>query len=153
MESVFCQWSESETEWTCLQCGAVVSRQAVPSRPFAACRVGAEKNGVPFRDIIDASRVKHRPSLPAYAIAGPGTELKKLLSRLRLRARPGCKCNSRMLQMNSWGADECERRIAQIVEWLREEATERNLPFVAAGAAIIVRMAIKRARKANTTDT
>jgi hypothetical protein len=30
---------------------------------------------------------------------------------------------------------------------------ERRLPFVAAGAAIIVRMAIKRARKANTTDT
>lgn len=55
--------------------------------------------------------------------------------------------------MNLWGADECERRVDEIVGWLREEATERGVPFVSAVAAIIVRMAIKRARKANTTDT
>ena len=147
MESVFCVWSESDSSWTCAQCGAVVSKSVLPKRPFSACRVGAEKNCVPFRAVAKAESKKLRPSLPSYAISGPGTELKKLLSRIGFKASPGCKCNSRMIQMNMWGCDECERKLDEIVGWLREEASARRLPFLETIARLLVNRAISSARR------
>jgi hypothetical protein len=141
--SVFCQWEESESEWKCSQCGAVVAKSLVSKKPFAACRVGADKNGVPFREV---SKAKVVPSSEPRLI-GPGTELKKLLSKVGINAHQNCSCNSRAIQMNLWGPDICEQKIDEIVGWLREEATKRNLPFVNAAGRMLVQRAIKNARK------
>lgn len=82
--------------------------------------------------------------------AGPGTELKKLLKMFGLPDRPGCKCNKRAQLMDKWGVDECSKpeKITEIVGWLREEAEKRRLPFVEWGARVIVKRAIRNARKA-----
>jgi predicted Fe-S protein YdhL (DUF1289 family) len=50
------------------------------------------------------------------------------------------------MTMNHWGCDECERRLDEIVGWLREEAQNRGLPFIEAGARMAVRLAIRKAR-------
>jgi hypothetical protein len=78
---------------------------------------------------------------------GAGTELKKLLLKLRLNPAPNCKCNVRMNTMNLNGCDWCEQNIDTITEWLREEAQRANLPFVSTGAKIIIKRAIHNARK------
>lgn len=80
--------------------------------------------------------------------SGPGTELKKLLKTIGITANPGCSCNARAAQMDVWGADECERRIPEIVEWLGEEARKRKLPFVPFAGEQIVKLAIRRASRA-----
>jgi hypothetical protein len=80
--------------------------------------------------------------------AGPGTELKKLLKTIGITANPGCSCNARAAQMDVWGSDECERRIPEIVVWLGEEAQKRKLPFLPFAGEQIVKLAIRRARKA-----
>lgn len=49
--------------------------------------------------------------------------------------------------MDEWGPDECEKRIDEIVGWLKEEATKRKLPFIDYAGKIIVKKAIKNARK------
>ena len=49
--------------------------------------------------------------------------------------------------MDQWGCDKCEERIDEIVGWLREEATKRRLPFIDAVGRMIVKRAIKIARK------
>jgi hypothetical protein len=144
MESIFCQWVDSGAEWTCSQCGATVPKSVVPNVPFAACRVGAEKNDVPFRAMAMTPMV--RPGIPRRSLSGPGTELKKMLAKFGLKATPGCQCNQRMMTMNHWGCDECERRLDEIVGWLREEAQNRGLPFIEAGARMAVRLAIRKAR-------
>lgn len=82
-------------------------------------------------------------------MSGPGAELKEMLSWLGIKAAPTCACNQRAAQMNIWGADECERRLDEIVGWLREEATKRKLPFVEAAARKVVQLAIQRARKSS----
>lgn len=146
MQFIFCQWTETESQWTCAQCGAVVDKSVVANKPIAACRVGAERNGVPFREVALAASSSLRPSLPRYATSGPGTELKKLLSRFGFTVTPGCKCNQRSLIMNQWGCDECERRIDEIVGWMKEEADSRGIPFVSVAARMIVAKAIKSAR-------
>src|ERR1700722_18294563 len=52
---------------------------------------------------------------------GPGTELAKLIEdAIGATAFSGCGCNSRIVQMNKWGPDECMRNIKAIVGWLRE---------------------------------
>lgn len=100
-----------------------------------------------------ASGPDPRPAPPRQtAKAGPGTELKKLLAGwpLYLKTSEGCSCNRHAAQMDAWGCDECERRIDEIVGWLRDEAAKRRLPFVDAAGRMLVRRAIKKARKAMT---
>lgn len=80
--------------------------------------------------------------------SGPGTELKKLLRLVGITATPTCPCNARAAQMDAWGPDECETRLDEIVDWLREEAGRRRLPFSATVARQVVLLAIRRARKA-----
>lgn len=78
---------------------------------------------------------------------GPGTELKKLLKLAGITAKPNCSCNARARTMDANGCDWCEANIDQIVGWLREEAGKRGLPFVDMAGRVLVRRAIRNARK------
>ena len=95
--------------------------------------------------------VQRKPRPLGY---GPGTELKRLLSRIGIKAEPGCKCNARAAEMDrmekafpGW----CEANIDVIVGWLREEATKRGLPFLDAAGAMLVKRAIKNAKKSQAS--
>jgi hypothetical protein len=79
---------------------------------------------------------------------GPGSEMKKLLARVGITATPNCSCNKRAAIMDKNGPDWCEQHIDEIVGWLREEAAKRKLPFLDAAGRMLVRRAIKNARKA-----
>jgi hypothetical protein len=90
------------------------------------------------------------PAYPRAALpppGGPGTELKKLLRLVGITATPTCPCNAHAVQMDIWGADECQQRLDEIVGWLREEAGRRHLPFSETIARQVVLLAIRRARK------
>lgn len=81
---------------------------------------------------------------------GPGTELKALLKRVGIVASPGCSCNTRAKLMDANELKEpgwCEKNLETICDWLQEEATKRKLPFVRMAAKILVRQAIRNARK------
>jgi hypothetical protein len=52
---------------------------------------------------------------------GTGTELKKILTKIGIKATPNCSCNTRAKIMDEKGADWCENNIDTIVGWLREE--------------------------------
>lgn len=80
--------------------------------------------------------------------AGPGSQLKALLALIGIKATPNCSCNAKAFQMDQWGPDECERRLPEILDWLQEESGRRKLPFVRIAAEQMVRLAIRRARKA-----
>lgn len=77
----------------------------------------------------------------------PGTALKNTLSAFGLHQKPGCPCKDRATRMDRWGCDECERRVPEIVAWLKEEAESRGLPFSSTLATMLVKRAIKNARK------
>lgn len=101
-------------------------------------------------DAFAAVRATLAPHLevvrPRPTLAGPGTELKKLLSWLGIHATPTCACNARARDMDLRGCDWCEANQGEILAWLREEAGRRGLPFVELMAAGLVRLAIRRAR-------
>lgn len=78
---------------------------------------------------------------------GPGTELKKLLSKIGISASPNCSCNRRAEIMNKMGAEWCSENIDTIVGWLKEEANKRKLPFVDMAGRILVKKAISNAKK------
>lgn len=87
---------------------------------------------------------------PAATPPGPGTELKALLANVGITAKPGCSCNARARVMDTMEAKEpgwCEANLETICDWLQEEATKRKLPFVRMAAKILVRQAIRNARK------
>jgi hypothetical protein len=81
---------------------------------------------------------------------GPGTELKALLKRVGIVASPGCSCNTRAKLMDANELKEpgwCESNLDTICDWLQEEATKRKLPFLRMAGKILVRKAIRNARK------
>lgn len=93
------------------------------------------------------AKAEQRPPPPH----GPGTELKKLLAKVGITATEGCSCNSRARRMDEMEAREpgwCEAHLDEIVGWLREEATKRKLPFIDAAGRLLVRRAIRNARRA-----
>jgi hypothetical protein len=87
---------------------------------------------------------KREPEKPQ---AGPGSELKRLLGRIGIKARPGCACNRRAKHMDKMGARWCRDNIQTICQWLKEEATGRGLPFLESAARALVLLAIRRAEK------
>jgi hypothetical protein len=87
---------------------------------------------------------------PPQIDGGPGTELKKLLAVVGITATPTCSCNARAKRMDVEEAREpgwCEAHLDEIVGWLREEATKRGLPFLDAAGRLLVRRAIKNAKR------
>lgn len=79
--------------------------------------------------------------------AGPGHELKKLLSKLGIQASSTCACNQRANTMDERGVQWCEENIETICDWLAEEAGKRSLPFVRSAGKLLIRMAIRNAKK------
>jgi hypothetical protein len=77
-----------------------------------------------------------------------GTALKSLLATIGITATPNCSCNARANEMDARGCDWCEDNLDTIVGWLREEATKRGLPFLDAAGRLLVRRAIRNARRA-----
>jgi hypothetical protein len=89
-----------------------------------------------------------QPEAPPATMHGPGTELKKLLSRVGITSTPTCSCNARARTMDEKGCDWCEQNLDEIVGWLREESAKRGLPFIDMAGRMLVRRAIANARKA-----
>jgi hypothetical protein len=85
---------------------------------------------------------------PAAPTHGPGTELKKMLSKIGIKASPTCSCNTRARIMDEKGVQWCRDNVDTVVGWLREEATKRGLPFVDMAGKLLVKRAISLAEKA-----
>lgn len=83
-------------------------------------------------------------------LGGPGTELKALLKYMGITATPTCSCNARARTMDENEAREpgwCEANMETILDWLHEQATARNLPFLRMGAKVLVKRAISNAKR------
>jgi len=98
----------------------------------------------PGSGLLQLRVVEHAPPPPNE---GPGTELKKLLSRIGITPKAGCKCLARAVEMDIRGCDWCDANVPTIVGWLREEATSRRLPFIDAAGTVLVKRAISNARR------
>jgi hypothetical protein len=98
----------------------------------------------PGSGLLQLRVVEHAPPPPNE---GPGTELKKLLAKIGITPKAGCKCLARAVEMDIRGCDWCETNVPTIVGWLREEATSRRLPFIDAAGTVLVKRAISNARR------
>ena len=82
--------------------------------------------------------------------AGPGTELKKILSRVGITSAPDCSCNAHAAEMDRNGCEWVEANMSTVVGWLREQAAARGLPFLDAAGRALVLVAVRNARRAAT---
>ena len=71
-----------------------------------------------------------------------------LLAKFGISAdEPGCECKSRAALMDAKGCEWVDANVDTVVGWLREEAAKRGLPFIDAAGKMLVREAVRRARK------
>jgi len=82
---------------------------------------------------------------------GVGTELKKILSWMRIKSTPTCSCNQRAKTMNDNGIEWCKENVDQICDWLQEESEKRKIPFFRYGANKLLKLAISRAERNHIT--
>lgn len=131
------------TDGRCERCGTV--RQ--PPYPRRNCRPGIGDRVEAGQGVI-WTKVEKAPS-------GPGTELSRLLKRIGIEPTPTCACRAKAAEMDRWGPDECEKaeRIKEVVAVMRQEAKARGLPFINAAGRLLVRRAIRNARRAASSDS
>lgn len=85
---------------------------------------------------------------PVAPSPGPGAALKFLLSLAGIVSSPTCSCNARAAQMDSWGGWESLKRTPEICDWLKEEATKRDMWFFRpAGYALVLAAVLLSALK------
>ncbi|KKN79795.1 hypothetical protein LCGC14_0336500 [marine sediment metagenome] len=84
---------------------------------------------------------------------GVGYHLKRLLARILLLGRAGCGCDVHAAEMDRNAPDWCEANIDTIVGWMRAEAKKRKLPFSVRGARLLVRVAIRNARREEARES
>lgn len=131
-----CQLVQNEFQkWYCPICDPQQARVLDEAWP---------RNCHPEKSKIRRRKIQYPVSMRSYE--GPGTELKKLLSKIGIRPTADCPCNKRANQMDQEGPDWCEQNMEKILGWLREEANRRGLPFVNAAGRLLVRRAIKNSR-------
>jgi predicted Fe-S protein YdhL (DUF1289 family) len=125
-----CVWRRSPGRLECVHCGRVLMTSS------RTAGVVCPANPGPI-------------TIPMARSRGPGTEMKALLAGwpLYITSTENCPCNRHAALMDAWGCDECERRLDEIVGWLRAEAARRGLPFADLAGRLLVRRAISRARR------
>jgi len=88
-----------------------------------------------------------KQAVKSIRTTGPGTELKNILKKIGIIAKPNCSCNARARIMDQKGCNWCAANIDLIIEWLKEESIKRKLPFIKIISKCIIYYAIYLARK------
>ena len=74
-----------------------------------------------------------------------GTELKAMLSWLRVRPEGDCLCNDRAAHMDREGCQWVKDNVEEVVTWLEEEAKKRGMPFFRTAGKYLVLRAVRLA--------
>lgn len=135
---MFCSWLPCDNDRArCSRCGREI--RCRERMPMANCWIEGDPPLPP----------------PEFAVEPPsgclaGTALKSLLGGfpLYIEVTPDCPCTARAHEMDRRGCDWCEENIDTIVGWLREQAASRGHRFFNAAGRILVRRAIRNARRA-----
>lgn len=124
-------------------------RQAATNRPAGYEEDVISRGQIVGGEYLELSRENYQALLDRYrpSFGGPGTELKKLLSRIGITSTPTCSCNKRAKTMDENGIEWCEENIETICDWLAEESAKRKLPFIRSAGKLLIRMAIRNAKK------
>jgi hypothetical protein len=123
----------------------IATAAAVPAAAADITTVEYVRGPAPRRSVV-LPRIS--PTLEEQDPTGPGTFLAKTLEKIGIKSSPTCACKARARIMNEKGNDWCEKNLDTIVDWLREEATKRKLPFVNFAGNLLVKRAIKLSRAA-----
>lgn len=107
-------------------------------------------NGSPLKGNYKRVCKNNRKLQPTTVVGfpqGPGVELKRLLRKIGIVPEANCKCKDHAKQMDDLGVDWCEANIEQVIDWMAEEAKKRGYPFLRKAGRILVKRAIKNARR------
>lgn len=73
---------------------------------------------------------------------GVGSQIKRILGRLGIKASKSCGCNQKAKDIDRLGVSWAKKNKAKIVAMLKEEAGKRRLPFSSTAATGLVNLAI-----------
>jgi hypothetical protein len=128
-------------EWICENCGRRVSiAQTSPTMsPSAKCRI--PEKFIKSEDKSYISRVLHDP------LYGVGTELSNILKKIHISCHDvDFLFSSKIKLLNKNGISWCSDNINLIIEWMANEAKNKNIIFIHKMAKAIIKLSIKKAK-------
>lgn len=125
-----------KTEWICSKCGRRVPLQKDSNEfcPSAGCRIPEAF----FKEQSSIYKQYHKK------FDGVGTCLINLLEKLGIYYDQLSKFKLKTDLMNNNGIEWCQNNKITILEWLKEEADNRNIHYLPKLASAILRLAIKK---------
>jgi hypothetical protein len=78
---------------------------------------------------------------------GPGTELKKLLGRIGIKATATCSCNAHARDMDEKGVEWVRANLDLVSGWLEKQAKNRGLPYSHFVGKKLIELACSKAEK------
>jgi len=143
-----CALESKEDHWECRRCGTKIRRSLVSAGvPFLVCRKPefSSADVLPVQE--SAGESWKRVDRVDRSAGGVGTELTKLLHKIGITHKPGCQCGSRAALLDKMTPEQVAEKTDTVVGWMREEANRRGLPFLDLPARLLVKRAIRNARK------
>lgn len=107
-------------------------------------------NGLPLKGNYKRTCKNNQGRRKVVAIGfsqGVGIELKRLLRKIGIVPKTGCKCKDHAKQMDDLGIEWCLQNVETIADWMEEEAKRRKMPFLRVGAKVLVKKAIRNAKR------
>lgn len=102
---------------------------------------------------IDGNKIHVDTDHPDYPRKGKrskgvGTELTIILRRFGITSKEGgCSCKHKSKLLDTKGVKWAELNVETVVGWMKENAKKMKIPFLALPARMVVRQAIKNARR------
>lgn len=91
---------------------------------------------------------KSYPKKKKVVAGGVGTELSRLLKKFGISAKEeGCSCRHKSKLMDKRGVLWCENHVGEIMGYMRDNARKMKIPFFAMPAKMLIRQAIKNAKR------
>lgn len=123
-----CVLEQRDGKWYCINCNGLPLKESTYKRQC--------KNDKRSREVVNIGFPQ-----------GVGIELKRLLRKIGITPKTGCKCKDHAKQMDDLGVEWCLQNVETIADWMQEEAKERKIPFLRVGAKILVKKAIRNAKR------
>jgi hypothetical protein len=134
---MLCSFVKTPKEFICENCGRRVKLDSNIKNPTAQCRIKQKIK------LVTTPQYQHQPVIFK---TGVGTILENLFKKIGINHVQQCDCSSKFHLLNKKGIIWCETNIETILQWIKAESKEQNIPFAPKTARALVRLAIKKAK-------
>ena len=130
---MLCDFQKKNRQWICVNCGRKTEVLDTDKlAPTALCRI-------PEQYKANSNYIFN------MRLSGVGDNIAKIMKNLGYTYSPMSDARARITFLNKRSVAWCHKNKHIIYDWIKQECTQRNIPFVPSAVKAIIRLAMIRA--------